>query len=259
MNSIQIRNLEIGTGIPKICVPVTGTTKSEILKAAADLVTLPADLVEWRADFFENIFDLSQVLDILKELRNVLGGLPLLLTFRSAHEGGKKSIDNSNYISLIRNSISSGYLDLIDIEFFSAQRIAKELIDFAHENKVKVIVSNHDFEKTPSKEELISRLIKMQELGADLPKIAVMPQCRHDVLTLLSATEEMVSCYADRPIITMSMANLGTISRICGEYFGSAITFASAGTPSAPGQINVTELKNLLELFHTSLSKNSHD
>lgn len=49
----------------------------------------------------------------------------------------------------------------------------------------------------------------MQELGADIPKIAVMPQSRKDVLTLLSATEEMASKYADRPIITMSMSATG--------------------------------------------------
>ena len=48
-------------------------------------------------------------------------------------------------------------------------------------------------------------------------KIAVMPQNKRDVLTLLSATEEMVTDYADRPIITMSMAGTGVISRLCGK------------------------------------------
>ena len=61
----------------------------------------------------------------------------------------------------------------------------------------------------------------MQELGADIPKIAVMPTCRRDVLTLLCATEEMYTEHADRPIITMSMAGTGLISRLCGEVFGS--------------------------------------
>lgn len=49
----------------------------------------------------------------------------------------------------------------------------------------------------------------MQELGADISKIAVMPQSTEDVLTLLSATEEMRRCYADRPVLTMSMAGTG--------------------------------------------------
>ena len=115
---------------------------------------------------------------------------------------------------------------------------------------MKVVVSNHDFEKTPSKEEIVARLQKMQELGADLPKIAVMPQCKKDVLTLLAATEEMTGNYADRPIITMSMAKDGVISRFCGEEFVSALTFGAAGQTSAPGQIEVEKLRGVLEIFH---------
>ena len=65
---------------------------------------------------------------------------------------------------------------------------------------------NHDFAKTPEKDEIVRRLRKMQSLDADIPKIALMPTCKRDVLTLLEATLEMSEQYADRPIITMSMA-----------------------------------------------------
>ena len=93
----------------------------------------------------------------------------------------------------------------------------------------------------------------MQELGADIPKIAVMPQNKKDVLILLSATREMSEEHADRPIITMSMAGTGVISRLCGEVFGSALTFGAAGKASAPGQMGVEDLKTVLELLHKSL------
>ena len=126
-------------------------------------------------------------------------------------------------------------------------------VKFAHENGVKVIMSNHDFFKTPSKEEIISRLCAMQEKGADIPKIAVMPQSKKDVLTLLSATNEMVEEHADRPIITMSMAATGVISRVCGEVFGSALTFGAVGKASAPGQMGAGELKEMLTTLHASL------
>ena len=82
---------------------------------------------------------------------------------------------------------------------------------------MKVIASNHDFRATPSKEEIIIRLIKMQEIGADILKIAVMPQNSRRLLTLLSATEEMMRLYAERPLITMSMGSAGLISRLCGN------------------------------------------
>ena len=93
----------------------------------------------------------------------------------------------------------------------------------------------------------------MQELDVDLPKIAVMPKKKEDVLTLLAATEEMNRKYADRPIITMSMAGDGVISRLCGEVFGSALTFGAAGQASAPGQIGVKELRQILTILHESV------
>ena len=94
---------------------------------------------------------------------------------------------------------------------------------------------------------------KMQELGADISKIAVMPQSTEDVLTLLSATEEMRRCYADRPVITMSMAATGVISRVCGEVFGSSMTFGAAKKASAPGQMGIEDLTTVLGLLHKSL------
>ena len=106
---------------------------------------------------------------------------------------------------------------------------------------------------TPSKEEIISRLCAMQEKGADIPKIAVMPQSKKDVLTLLSATNEMAEEHANRPIITMSMAATGVISRLAGEVFGSCLTFGAAKKASAPGQMGVNDLKTVLETLHKSL------
>ena len=93
------------------------------------------------------------------------------------------------------------------------------MIQEAHSYGVKVIASNHDFAKTPEKDEIVRRLRKMQTLGADIPKIALMPNCKKDVLTLLEATLEMSEQYADRPIITMSMAGTGVVSRLTGETF----------------------------------------
>ena len=138
---------------------------------------------------------------------------------------------------------------MIDVEVFMNDNVAKLVTDLKTKNII-VVGSNHDFVKTPSKEEIIKRLRYMQDIGADIPKIAVMPQSREDVLTLLSATQEMVAKHADRPIVTMSMAGVGAISRVAGEIFGSAITFGAMKKASAPGQINVEELRQMLEVLH---------
>ena len=253
MNTVKVRNIEIGAGIPKICVPIVGVTKEEIIAEAKTFDSIPVDVVEWRVDWFENVFEFDKVEDVLKDLREALGETPILFTFRTSKEGGEKAIEPEPYKELNIQAAKSGYVDLVDVEVFTGDEIVKESIENAHACGGKVVASNHDFDKTPEKDEIVRRLQKMQELNADIPKIAVMPTCKKDVLTLLSATEEMYINYADRPIITMSMAGTGVISRLCGEVFGSALTFGAAKKASAPGQMGVEDLKTVLELLHKSL------
>ena len=253
MKTVKIRNVEIGAGIPKICVPIVGVTKEDILAQAKALQSLPADVVEWRIDWFENVFDFDALKDALTDLRAVLRGLPLLMTFRTSKEGGEKAIDAEDYAELNIMAAQTGLVDLIDVEVFTGDEIVSRIIREVHAAGVKVVASNHDFDKTPDKDDIVSRLRKMQAMDADIPKIAVMPRSKRDVLTLLAATEEMATDYADRPIITMSMAGTGVISRLCGEVFGSALTFGAAGKASAPGQMGVQDLSTVLGLLHNAL------
>lgn len=250
---VEVRGVKIGEGVPKICVPIVGKTKEEILAAARSFEDVALDVVEWRVDWFEGVFDFEKVEDVLKELRTVLGETPILMTFRTSKEGGEKSIEPEDYAKLNIKAAQTGYVDFIDVEIFTGDAIVTKIIDGAHAAGVKVIASNHDFHKTPEKSDIIYRLRKMQDMNADIPKIAVMPQNKKDVLTLLSATEEMTSLYADRPIITMSMAGTGVISRLCGEVFGSSMTFGAAKKASAPGQMGVKELETVLGLLHSAM------
>ncbi len=253
MNPVVVRNVKIGEGIPKICVPIVGITKEAIVNEAKTFASIPVDVVEWRVDWFEDVFDTEKVKEALAELRAALGDTPLLFTFRTSKEGGEKAIEPDAYAALNKAVAETGNVDLVDVESFTGDEIVKDIIETAHKYNVKVVASNHDFDKTPEKDEIVGRLCKMQELGADIPKIAVMPQNKQDVLTLLTATEEMTRLHADRPIITMSMAGTGVISRLCGEVFGSALTFGAAAKASAPGQMGVADLAQILSLLHKSL------
>ena len=253
MKTVKIRDVEIGAGIPKICVPIVGVTKKDILEQAKALQTLPVDVVEWRIDWFEGVFDFDALVDALTELRAALGTLPLLMTFRTSKEGGEKAIDAEAYAELNIKAAQTGLVDLIDVEVFTGDEIVSRIIREAHAAGVKVVASNHDFDKTPDKEDIVGRLRKMQAMDADIPKIAVMPRSKRDVLTLMAATEEMATDYADRPIITMSMSGTGVISRLCGEVFGSALTFGAAAKASAPGQMGVEDLSTVLGLLHKAL------
>ena len=249
---VEVRNLKLGEGIPKICVPLVGKTNEEIISEAKNLKDIKLDLVEWRVDHYQDVEDLDKVKEILSMLREELGKLPILFTFRSLKEGGEKEVSVEYYAQLNKEISKTGNVDLIDVELFTGDEVVTDIVDFAHDNNVKVVMSNHDFFKTPAKEEIVNRLCKMQELNADLPKIAVMPKTTTDVLTLLCATDEMVTKHAKTPIITMSMAGLGVVSRIAGETFGSALTFGAAKVASAPGQVEVNELYKVLKLMHES-------
>ena len=250
MEPVKVKSVLIGKGKPKICVPVVAKTAEEIVKDADSFRNLPVDIVEWRADWYDEVSDSSKVLETAEKIHQVLAEIPLLFTFRTEKEGGEKSLTTEDYIAINKAVIESGFVDLLDVELFTGDEAVEQMIDHAHRNQVKVIVSSHDFKRTPPKEELLKRLRKMQELGADIPKIAVMPQIKEDVLTLLAVTLEMSQKYAKGPIITMSMAGMGLASRLVGETFGSAITYGTAGKSSAPGQVDVEKLAMVLEVLH---------
>lgn len=250
MNTVYIRELAIGEGRPKICVPICGKTGQDILDQAERIHSLPAEIVEWRSDWYDEIFDMSYVRAMLEALRSVIGEKPLLFTFRTAQEGGEKAIRPEQYRELLESVCESGWADAIDVELFMDEKVRGPIIEKAHACGIKVIASNHDFIKTPDKDEITRRLILMDEIGADILKIAVMPKSRTDVLDLLSATEEMQRLYTEKPVVTMSMGSLGLISRLSGEFFGSAMTFGAGEKASAPGQIPAKRLKMILDEIH---------
>jgi len=249
---LKVKDVVIGEGMPKICVSLIGQTVQQLKEEAALLKTLNIDIIEWRVDFFERL-DKAGVIEALEQIKAIIPDTPLIFTFRSAKEGGECELGTTAYFALNKAAVETDMVDFIDIELFQEETYIKELVEFAHHKKVAVIISNHEFQHTPSKEEIIKRLVQAQNLGADLPKIAVMPKNEADVITLLDATNTMKKQYAKGPIITMAMAGTGSISRMAGELFGSAVTFAAAKKASAPGQIPVDQLKKVLEVLHYSL------
>lgn len=252
MNTVKLRGVEVGAGAPKVIVPIVAKKREEIVEKGRELANIPLHVVEWRVDFYEDVFDTEAVLETLRQLRAVLGETPILFTFRTKKEGGEKEIGMDVYTALNKAVAESGYADALDVEIFSGDGVVRTNIDNIHAAGKVVVGSNHDFHKTPSQSDLVYRLRKMQDMGADIPKIAVMPQNKADVLTLLAATEEM-GHYADRPIITMSMSATGVITRLCGEVFGSSMTFGAVGQTSAPGQIPVEKLSQAMEILHEAI------
>ncbi len=237
---------------PCICTPLTGKDKSEIVAELTMIVAKKPDLLEWRVDFFAEIDNLEQVLATLEEIHKHSNGIPLLFTIRSEKEGGEKiPLDEDKRVELLCNVCESEFVDMVDLEVMSNPEHINRLRAVSKQQQKKLILSFHNFKFTPEKMELFKLLTLMEFYGADVAKAAVMPQTKQDVFSLLEVTKEANEALTI-PVVTMSMGELGAISRMIGWYYGSAITFAVGGKSSAPGQIPIETLQQLISMMKDS-------
>ena len=244
MSTVKIRNILLGEGVPKIAVPNVGSTEEEILTSTKEIAAAKPDLMEWRIDYYAaGIEDTAQLIDTGRKIRELIGELPLLITFRTKSEGGVCQLEENRYLDLVDQIIVNRLGDAVDIELFHEEKRIESLVSEAKNYNVVVIMSNHDFEKVPAKDVIEFRLKKMANLGADVPKLACMPHNVEDVLTLLEATNA-VHNEIENPIITMAMGDIGKVTRIAGQVFGSSLSFGAVGKSSAPGQLSIEELRN---------------
>ncbi|MBV4365038.1 type I 3-dehydroquinate dehydratase [Erwinia sp. BNK-24-b] len=251
---LKLKNIAIGEGQPKVIIPTTASSEKEVLKFV-DKVAGREDfhLLELRIDPLDNASDAGAIARLTREVSSRLDNKLLLVTFRTKAEGGKKAIGDKEYAALYRTLLTDGQFDLLDIEMYRDRALTDPLIELAHQNGKHVVLSNHELHSTPSAQEIVSRLREQQQRGADVLKLAAMPEDAADVLTLLNATLEMYQHHAQKPLLTMAMGDLGVLSRISGELSGSALTFGMVGDASASGQIEVADLGHVLEVVHNGM------
>lgn len=231
----------------KTIVPITAKTKEQALAQAQVIAnTADADLAEFRIDLLSFASDTKQVIALGHELKKILGNKLMIATIRTKNEGGQLEISDADYGKTYQAYLKNPFMDWLDVEMFRDQKVVSEIVQKAHQKKVLVVMSNHDFQKTPSQDEIEKRLLKQDQMGADILKIAVMPKSKQDVFTLMNATLK-VSQQTTKPLLTMSMGQLGTISRVATANMGGSYSFGMIGEASAPGQIDVTKLKQILK------------
>lgn len=251
MKTLQMKNKTIGEGKPLICVPVMEADAASVIREITYLSQSAAEVIEWRVDAFSEFRDYNAVRGVFEAVAPVLSDKLFLYTFRTKRQGGEAAVDAETLNDLHDLAAESGCVDLVDLEYFEEEKPMRKIRSLK-ERGVHVVASHHDFEETPSPEVMRMLLEKMCVGGADIVKLAVMPKKPQDVLDLLAVTSEFHIGNPDTPIITMSMGKLGNISRLCGETFGSCMTFGAHEKPSAPGQYEMGELKTILDAIHGS-------
>ena len=240
-----------GSG-PLICAPLVGKTEDAIFAELAVLLPKRPDVIEWRADFFTSLSDTKAVMRMVAGIVAAAPNLPLIFTIRSGREGGQPiELSDREVVALDAAVSGESGVDYVDCELGNSQKDIEYLRDIAHAAGTKIIGSYHNFDRTPERDFLVAKFIEAESHGLDVAKVAVMPKSMDDVLTLLGATlEGKKRC--GLPLITMSMGGFGAVSRMVGGAFGSALTFAVGRSASAPGQVPIEDLRQVLEIVERS-------
>jgi len=244
---IQLRGKPVGDGpFPLICTPLVGRTRDAVLAEVDAVLPKCPDMLEWRVDFFGALGDAAQVIDTARAIRDRVGAIPVMFTRRSSLEGGEKiALAESQVVQLYVEVCASGLVDLIDYETVNAAEDFQRLRAVSREHGIALIGSYHNFQGTPDAAALAARFTLAHRLEADIAKVAVMPKGPADVLTLLGATWD-ASQTLPLPLISMSMGPYGSLSRMVGFVYGSALTWAVGKSSSAPGQVPIEDLRVVL-------------
>jgi 3-dehydroquinate dehydratase-1 len=253
--TIDIRGRRLGGPRPLICSPLVGTTAAQLLREARAVLRKKPDVIEWRVDHFAAIADTKAVLEAGRALRRMLAGKPLIFTRRAAREGGRPTGLKAADVAQLYEAIGAEKLaDFVDFEMGNDTNLVRKVVATAHRQRMRVILSYHNFTRTPKPAVLLQRFRLAERLGADVAKVAVMPRDRSDVLALLQATAE-ADAKLRIPLISMSMGPLGAVTRMVGGVFGSTLSFAVGHGSSAPGQPPIADLEAVFDVLERSRGK----
>ncbi len=260
MNSLKVRNIEVGKGIPKIIAPICDVTEVEILQTAKKFSIIPVDfdildidIVEWRVDWYEYYNDYEKIEIILEKLRKILKDIPIIFTIKRNVSAGEAEITSEEYVNIYKEVCATKLVDFIDIEDSIGKENMQEIIEFGKDMGTYIITTNHNLDHTPSKSECIIKAKELEDMGCDIIKIVTQPSNKLDVMELLETTMIISEHIVNVPICTISLGEKGGLSRICGEFLGSCMTYGVNGKKSAPGQPNIEDLSNLLRLIHKNI------
>lgn len=235
---LKIADFQTGK-LPAVAVSIIESDFQKIVKQIAIANNASCDLIEWRVDFFISKFKTIPSLNELKVIAKSTNK-PMIFTWRTFEEGGQAPFKLEMYLELYRRAVASNF-QVLDIEYRHFNLLRTFISEV--EGEIPIICSWHDFNHVSKS--LLSQGIKMSQTGAEIIKVAVMPQTSSEVDLFLKETKKLNNRIS-QPLISVAMGSKAQNTRLIGYKFGSSLTFGSLKDPSAPGQYNVEILRRQL-------------
>ncbi|MFW6016492.1 MAG: type I 3-dehydroquinate dehydratase [bacterium] len=225
-----------------ICLPLISKDFKELINDYKILLKYNPDLIEWRVDKFKNV-SLEYILDSLKGINKINNYIPLLFTLRDYDEGGYNKIDDKLKNKILINVIETGLIDIVDYEINNIRKEVYDIKKHCSVNDIKLLLSYHDYQKTPNAEIIYNKLLEGEEKGANIVKVVTMANEYNDVNTLFKVTDKIRMNKFNTPYILIAMGEKGIPSRVLSGLLGSSFIFAEGHSSSAPGQLFIDDLR----------------
>ncbi len=224
---------------PEICLSLACENMDQ-LRAEIEKYGNYCTIIEWCVDAFGEAAELTQedFIALLCEIKNLRKGRKLIVDCKAEAELEARILQ-----------WSMGIADMIDID--ADNPLVNKLVRRARRKGTKTIISHHDFEAMPTRDEIALEFIKMEKTGGDILKIAAMANSEQDTYSLLEGAASYCQLKYHQPIVAIAMGEEGQVSRICAGDFGAVISYACGSTPTAPGQIDAKRLYEYMNKYYS--------
>ena len=228
------------------CIPLISANQDELLADVEVGVANGCDFLEWRRDHYMQgtVLTPEDELKLLTEIKKRMPNQGLIYTYRSHYEGGVFKTATEVREAAIDTAIKSNLVDYVDVELQSEAAFLQRIKQALNMNPTQWIVSHHNFEKTPTSEEIGAIYAAMESVGGDVLKLAVMPNSINDIRQLICASLNHNE-QSEKAIIAIAMGEAGGITRIAPELCGGSLTYVAGAGKTAPGQLSLEEIIDL--------------
>lgn len=235
------------------CFMLKERTKDDILEAARNVARYNPEMVEWRVDYClpmdSSKFTENYWIQALKEIKEILPDVPMLMTFRVKKEGGKAWYPDSLRLSMACALVGTGLVEYCDCEIDNDPEYITTLKEACVKSNTKYVVSQHKWTETPSEEEIIATFRECVDKGADLPKFYLYAMNYEDSVRTSVVTKKLRETELDMPIIICAMGDTGLITRTLGGCMGADFEFIDVTGIKGGEEEDVRYVDQLAEIF----------